>query len=96
MFVLIHSVYRKSFSTCLNICILSGASRNSVFMFNLLNFFNFADSRVSELGDKLKIIGRRQAELKTMLETREQFSREFNQRAIVKAKRIDHAKEVLT
>lgn len=63
-------------------------------MFTLLNFFNFADSRVCDLKEKLEIISERKAQLEKLLDTREKLSREVNQRAICKSKRLDMAKEV--
>lgn len=63
-------------------------------MFNLLNFYSFADSRVSELVDKLDVIGARKSEMDQLLEKQEKHSREVNQRAVNKGKRLDYAKEV--
>lgn len=69
-------------------------SRNSIFMFNLLNFFSFADARVHELVDKLEVIDQCKSEAGQLLEKREMLSREINQRALTKVKRADYAKEI--
>lgn len=63
-------------------------------MFNLLNFFHFADTRVNELADKLQIIGQCKGEVDELLGKREMLSRETNQRALIKSKRADYVKEV--
>lgn len=69
-------------------------ARNSMFMFTLLNFFSFADSRIHQLNAKVEIVGERKAKLVELLDTREQISRELNQRAYLKSKRLNNAEEI--
>ncbi|KAJ1527893.1 hypothetical protein ONE63_007829 [Megalurothrips usitatus] len=72
------------------------SSRNTAFMFDILNFFNFADTRVGELAVKLDVVTERKKTMEDYLERREKLSRELNQRALSKGKREDAAKEVKT
>ncbi|XP_034249271.1 synaptonemal complex protein 1-like [Thrips palmi] len=69
-------------------------SRNSLFMFNLLNFYSFADTRLPELSSKLEVIGQSKAEAEELLRKREMISRGINQRALTKGKRADYAREI--
>ncbi|XP_026277044.1 M protein, serotype 5-like [Frankliniella occidentalis] len=69
-------------------------ARNSAFMFTLLNFFNFADARVTELKDKLDIVGERKSQLSELLAKREQIAREKNERAEKKVKMQDRAQQI--
>ncbi|KAK3907966.1 Laminin subunit gamma-1 [Frankliniella fusca] len=69
-------------------------ARNSSFMFTLLNFFNFADQRVGDLKAKVEVVGERKAELEKLLSKREMLARERNNRAAMKTKKKDFAKEV--
>ena len=70
------------------------AGRNTVFMFNFLNFYCFADSRVSELVDKLDVITQRKSDMDEYLAKNEMLAREVNQRAINKGKRLKYVEEV--